>query len=512
MMSFLRSQSQTVLIIILVVIGGGFLFYGNVGNLMTEGNSGNNDYGRIDGQNLTVADLYDAIRDSRDSLILTGHAQQVTRGEIAQDAWRQLLLQHEADRLNVEISNQEVIDAVQKMPVFQKDGVYSPSLYQTEMTNLQNAYRVTPDAFERIIRNELRTRVVISALLSGVHASLRDITGEYEKYYGPVQVSVASVDPKAVLAAVKIAQSDIEAEYKAHPENPAYRTPEKRQVDYVLLPLTPEQQKLPDKDKTAAIEALGEKALNFALALQPNPTEGAAPTAPDFKTVATKMGLTPATTDFFSADTPPSGLPPSPAFNNAAFALTKDDPTSKVVELDNGVAVLHLAQVQPSELRPLSEVQTVVQQNLQQAQAAQMESIMTQISAVGLQKQVDQKVDFQKAAAALKLNVQTLPPFVPAKVPQGDQRMEAIANAVVDLQTGAVSKPIPVDDGKSSIIIHIDSRAPPDMSGMSAFEDRFRQSQDGQLREAVSIDWANWESRQPGTHPPPNLEEYGGVE
>ena len=37
MMKFLRSQSQTVLVVVLGVIGLGFLFYGNSGNLLTTG-------------------------------------------------------------------------------------------------------------------------------------------------------------------------------------------------------------------------------------------------------------------------------------------------------------------------------------------------------------------------------------------------------------------------------------------------------------------------------------------
>jgi hypothetical protein len=84
MMKFLRSQSQTVLIIVLGVIGLGFLFYGNSGNLLTStGGRVSNDYGRIDGTDLSVADLYDAVHNTRDRLHLSGHvraAQPAGRG------------------------------------------------------------------------------------------------------------------------------------------------------------------------------------------------------------------------------------------------------------------------------------------------------------------------------------------------------------------------------------------------------------------------------------------------
>jgi hypothetical protein len=47
---------------------------------------------------------------------------------------------------------------------------------------------------------------------------------------------------------------------------------------------------------------------------------------------------------------------------------------------------------------------------------------------------------------------------------------------------------------------------------LAEFETRFRQSQDQQLRSMVYADWANWKSKQPGTHRPPDLDSYGSVE
>ena len=352
MMKFLRSQSQTVLVLILVVIGGSFLFYGNVGNLLTSSTGRGSDFGRIDNQDLSVAELYQAVRTTRDALVMAGHAEQLNqpggRAALAEEAWRQLLLLHEADRLHVEISDQELIDYIQNQSIFQKDGVYSPDLYQKQMTLLQNNLHISPDAFETVVRNSLRTDAVSRALFSPVRAGGANVDAEYGKYFGPTQVSVVTFDPKTVAATVPVTPDEIQAEYKAHPDDPEYRTPEKRKVDYVMLSLTPDDAKKPAKEKATAIEALGEKALDFALSLQPDPGNGGtSQTAlPDFKSAAQKKGLSVQTTDFFANDTPPSGMAPSPAFNNAAFSLTKDDPVSKVVELDNGVAVLHLDDIQ----------------------------------------------------------------------------------------------------------------------------------------------------------------------
>ncbi len=530
MMKFLRSQSQTVLIVVLGVIGLGFLFYGNAGNLLTSpGGHISSDYGRIDGADLSVAELYTAIRNTRYSAIISGHAQQLSqpggKALIAQEAWRQLLLLHEADRLHIQISDQELIDFIRKQPLFQKDGVYNPDAYQAAMAQLQIMLRIPADGaadplnsikqtFADVMRDSLRANAVSSALLTTVRGSTQDLSSQYEKFYGPATVSLISFDPKTFADAAQVTPEEIAAEYKAHPLNPDYRTKEKRNIDYVFFPLTPDQAKLTGKDKAAAIEALGEKALDFALAFQPEPTATSAtpPTPPDFIAEAKKRGLTPVTTGFFAADTPPAGLPPSTSFNQAAFDLTKDNMISKVIEMDNGVAVLHLAEIQPSDLLPIDQVKDGITKALRQAKGLDAEQVAAQKAAQALKAAVAKGTDFKTAAASLNLKVETLPAFVPGKVSQTDARLQVIAFEVSTLTPGQVSDPAPVQSDDSMLIVSLDSRAKADPAGLTNFATGFGEEQNQRLRSMVYLDWAEWASKRPGTHKPPDLDAYGGIE
>jgi peptidyl-prolyl cis-trans isomerase D len=529
MMKFLRSQSQTVLVVVLGVIGLGFLFYGNAGNLLTSaGGHTSNDFGRIDGEDLSVADLYDAVRNTRNSLAVSGQSEKLRQPgaavQIAEEAWRQLLLLHEADHLHIVISDKELVDYIHSLPVFQKDGVYSPEIYESRMKELGTILHVQPEAgvdiiastkaiFETVLRNDLRTEAVSKALFSSIRSSTHDVSTQYEKFYGPAAVSFVSFDPKSFVATAQVTPAEIEAEYKANPTNPAYRTKEKRKVDYVLFLLPPDQAKLPDAQKTSAKNALGEKALDFALAFQPEPSAtGETAPPPDFLTEAKKRGLTPATTDFFTADTPPANVPPSPAFNSAAFSLAKDNTISRVVELDNGVAVLHLVEIQPSELRPLDEVKADIQKQLQQTKGLETARNTAKVTSEALQSAAAKGTDFKAAAEGMKLKVETLPAFVPIKAPQTDQRLQTIAYAVTSLKPGQVSDPVSVQSDNTILVLHLDSRAQADPAGLAEFETRFRDSQDQQLRTMVYTDWANWKSKQPGTHKPPDLDAYGSVE
>lgn len=521
MMKFLRSQSQTVLWVVLGVIALGFLFYGNSGNfLATQGTRLSNDFGRIDGEDLSTSQLFNAIRNTRYTIMLGSQAQMLNQPnagkKIAEEAWHRLLLLHEADRLHINVSDRELIDYVHNLSLFQdeKTHAYSPQVYQTRMTELQNNFHISPDTFENLIRDNLRIDAVNAALFSSVRTSAHDVLEEYQKYFGPTQVSLVSFDSKSFVAAASVTPEEIASEYKAHPDNQTYRTTEKRKVDYVLLPLSPDQAKLPDKEKAAAKQALGEKALDFALAFQPDPSAngGNTPPPPDFATEAKKRGLTPAATDFFTAYTPPANMPPSPSFNNAAFSLTKENPVSKVIDLDNGVAVLHLADIQPSDLRPLDEVKADIAKQLQQTKGSQAMQNAAQNAAQALKAAMAKGTDFKAAAAALNLKVETVPAFVPMKVEQTDPRLQSIAYVVTSMAEGQVSSPIPIQSTDSILVIHLDSRAKADPAGIAEFEGRFRDYQDQQLRQAVSNDWVNWQNKKPGTHRPPDLDQYGGVE
>jgi hypothetical protein len=529
MMKFLRSQSQTVLVLVLAFIAFGFLFYGNAGNFINVGTArSNNDYGKIDGDDLTVADIYDAVRETRNTVIIHGGAEQLQQQGasvmLAREAWAQLLMRHEADRLHINIGNDEIIDFIRKYPLFQKNGAFDPATYDDRMKLLQIMLHVTPEAggdpvqatkslFENLVRDWLREKAVQDALLSSVRNSAQDVNQQYAEGYGPTTVSYVVFDPKAFAAQTKITPAEIENEYKSNPANPAYRTPEKRKVDYVLYMLTPEQQKLPDDQKLAAKNALGQKALEFVLGFQPNPSAAPGTPAPklDFLAEAGKASLPAGTTGFFASDEAPAGVPPSSAFNQAAFALDKDNTISKPVEMDNGIAVLHLAEIQPSELRPLDQVKDQIQKELAAKATQDTTRAGAELSSKLIQASVAKGTSFDKAAAPLHLSVVTLAPFVPATA-VNDSKLGVFAYQALQMKEGEVSAPFEVPGTDTFAVLHVDDRAKPDPAGLADFEKRYRAQQDQGLRQAVLNDWVAWKSHQPGTRVPPQLDAYGTVE
>jgi len=93
-----------------------------------------------------------------------------------------------------------------------------------------------------------------------------------------------------------------------------------------------------------------------------------------------------------------------------------------------------------------------------------------------------------------------------------DMKQATLGYFATMLPVGGVSQPIPLQTDNSVLVLHVDSRVPADPAGLADFETHFREKQDQDLQNAAFLDWANWQSKQPGTHKPPNLEAYGAVD
>ena len=138
--------------------------------------------------------------------------------------------------------------------------------------------------------------------------------------------------------------------------------------------------------------------------------------------------------------------------------------------MDSGVAVLHLVEIQPSELKPLDQVKADIQKHLIELNAQEYARTTAQLQAGGLKAAVAKGTDFKQAAEAMKLNVVTLPAFVPNSVQNGDPKMQSIAYASISLQPNQVSGPFQIQGTNLFAVAHLDSRAQPDPAGLTDFE------------------------------------------
>jgi len=459
MIKLIRSQSPILLAILLALISLSFIVFYNVSSLQALRNG---TLGRIDGKSVSLDDF--RIAQQATILDLTISRGSLPPGKETSDAvnhitWQRLLILSAAHDLHAMVSDAEVVDEIQAG--FSKDGHYDPAAYETFVKNFLVPRGIGEDRFEQIIRDKLLEQKVIHAIVSPAQVSPAEVDHMIELRLGAAQLSVARLDPADFASQVAVTSDDIQKEYQDNAANPAYRTPERRTIGYVPFLLSPADQKLPAKDKAAAKQKLGQAAQDFAIAALDKKDD-----PQSFSTLATQQGATASVTAPFATTEAPAAVPPSPAFNHAAFDLTTDVPVSDAVETDNGYYVLNLVKVDPSAPLPLAQVSPLIEKNLREDRSLQQ----LREKGVPLAKEIQTAVAAGKpfeaaardAAAAdhLKVTVESLPPFVPLQASNTLPDASALVPAAISLQPGQVGDFAPTAQG--GLIPFLEKRNPSD--------------------------------------------------
>lgn len=126
----------------------------------------------------------------------------------------QALLQDEAERLQLDVSNKELIDAIAKIQAFQENGVFSKDRYLQVL-----AYqRLNSDEFEAMQRNELIVNKVREQLQSGITVTDADIEDEFRNNNEKINLNFVSLTPAAFEKKVKASDEALEAYFTERQE------------------------------------------------------------------------------------------------------------------------------------------------------------------------------------------------------------------------------------------------------------------------------------------------------
>ncbi|MCX7208495.1 MAG: SurA N-terminal domain-containing protein [Proteobacteria bacterium] len=328
---------------------------------------------------------------------------------------KQLLLE-QAGLLHLNVSDDQIRDAIAAIPDFQENGKFSPQRYK----DLLAAQQMTPLTFQQRVRDDLASSHLLAGFSSGIQS--KAMTEYMAKLLGEKRdVAMLQISPAAFMSQVSVSDSDVKKYYDAHAAE--FKLPEMVKLEYVAFSqqelaktisvspsdvqkyfeahkaeLTGEERKashiliaVPKGAKPEAKKAAQAKADAILLALKANPAQ--------FAEIAKKESQDPGSAanggdlGFFA-----HGAMVKP-FDDAAFKLKKGE-ISGVVASDFG---LHIIRLDDIRSKTFAEVQPEVEQKLKLEKVSQ-----------GFQKQADrfnelvyQQADSLKPAAeAFKLAVQ----------------------------------------------------------------------------------------------------------
>ena len=134
-----------------------------------------------------------------------------------------------AAKEGVRVSDDELRSTIQQIREFQESGRFSRDEYLKVLKQL----RLDPGEFENEVRRQLVRRKMEDLIKQGVKVSDEEIRQAYRERHERVRAAWAYADVKPVMAAVQVADADLEPYVKAH--QPQFSQPERRKLLYVIL-------------------------------------------------------------------------------------------------------------------------------------------------------------------------------------------------------------------------------------------------------------------------------------
>ncbi|MFQ5667153.1 MAG: SurA N-terminal domain-containing protein [Candidatus Binatia bacterium] len=333
------------------------------------------------------------------------------------------LLDQEARRLGLRVTETELRDSIATLPAFAPNGRFSKNLYLRTL----RANNITPGEFEDGQRNELLVRKLQDLILAGVHVSDAELRKRYEFENEKVDLRFIKLDAATFVPAVTLKDADVRAYYDKHQGE--FREPERLRAEYVLyapdkftakVQLTDAMIQryydthIPDFTKPERVHArhiLFKVAPDTSAALKAEVRSKAeavlqkVKAGGDFAALAREYSDDPNAAQGGDLGWLAHGKTVQP-FEEAAFALAPGA-TSDIVESPFGFHIIKVEAKEEAHSQPLDEVRDQVRAALTQEQAKEL----ARTQAEDDEAKVAAGKSLAAVAQAAGLSVATPPPF-----------------------------------------------------------------------------------------------------
>ncbi len=391
--------------------------------------------------------------------------------------WNGLVLRHEAESLGIDPSDDEVVTAIQALPVFQTNGTYDSAKYAVFSQQAMGPRGASQQQLEDLIRDDLRLDGVKALLGSTVEATPAELRQLFERRSQKTEASVVRLKLEDFKAAVQLGDEDLK---KAYEERKAGLTaPEKRKVKYVAFSLPKQDKPLAGKERITELEKLANQAGSFAEEMTGKDAK--------FEEVAAKFQVPVQESQPFTESEPPAEMGGSEMVAHEAFRLTKEQPHSDPVGAENGYYAMQLSEVMESRALTFEEAREQLTAQLKDERARESMNL----KATEIRNKIDAEVkagkSFVEAAQAAGATAEQFPAFS-MKEPKSDQPdASVIVGRAAEMAVNELSEFLPT--GTGGLLVHVDKRQPVDETAFEQEKPMLVQGLERYKREAVFQEW-----------------------
>ena len=503
MLNQLRKSQKWLLLTVIVLLGISFIFF-SINMDMDRVSS--DQLGEIYGRPVTTVEFQ---RNAR----LFNLAQQLGMFTLMQDlvgaaqsqeeayvefTFNRMILREQAKRLGIRPSTEEIANVVRELRPFRGDKGFDPAKYGEFAQGVLPSMGFTEGDIEELAADQIAFAQIKEIVGSGVQVPEAESRDNYERAYGKLAVSVVRLRTEDVAKDVPIADEEITQYYQANQEQ--LKSDEKRKLSFVTLALNEEEKKLEPKQRVAILQKQADRLAEFSQAVVDRGTS--------FAEAAAKFELPVQTTGEFTRTAPDPLLTANPQLSTAATRLTKEQPTSDVIQVGDAFYVLHLSGFEPARPLTLEEARPKIVDTLKsQKQREMLTARATEIS-TKIREAMAAGTPLEAAAQQAGVTIEKVPPFAlsdpPTPKPAPDQPppppetpdLQAIKGAVAELSPGEIGNFTPTPNG--GLIAIVEKRDPADPGGYEASKAMFAQRYVRGKREIAFHEWLREKREEAG--------------
>jgi hypothetical protein len=493
MLDTIRKRQRSLLTLVTVITIVAFAWWYNPGH---AGRAAMGQLGKVNGRVVTVQDVRKLERNLQvagtvglrelPALLASGR----TRDEQAVSfAWNLLILRDEAQRLEIEPSDQQIKEAEMQLPEFQENGQFNPAKYQVFIDKTLKANGLTAADLDEVVSDNLRLQGILELIKGGAKVPDSMFRENYEKAAAKMHFAVVRLAKAEFEKGVQVSDEDIKKFFETHKDQ--LRSPEQRRVELVSFLLTDEQKKLDPEKKNAALKLLAEQAEAFVQPLLDHPDQ--------FEQAAKTKNLPVRETGLFSTTSPDALLKSDQALLRQSTALTAEMPVSDVVQGEDGFYVLKLKEIDPSNPLTLDEakgqiIETLKKERTQAAMEAKAEELREKMLA-------DMKSghSFVEAATAAGYKPEEPAPFSRQDPGENNPLFVTLYINQVDLEPGQISKLL--HDRDDGLLVYLAKRDPVDENKFQEDKKKMGPAVSGQFADMMFEEWLKVQQQRAGRPP-----------
>jgi len=260
MLKFLRKKgvAKKILWVIAVVIIISFGIFGTANYLTNSAPVGH--AGKIFGKTISFDEFSTSLTRTRVQAIMNygDNYQKISRFlNLESEAWDRIILTHEAKKRKIRISDDDVVNTVEKLGYFQENGQFQSRLYERIV---RYVFQCTPRDFEESVRESLMFTKLFEQETATITLPEEEIRNEYKKKNEKVKIDYIVLLPENYTNEVTFNEMEVMAYYEEHKGN--FFVPPMINLQYIHLPFPEESEKGDFPAVTAQADKIAEDIKN----------------------------------------------------------------------------------------------------------------------------------------------------------------------------------------------------------------------------------------------------------